>query len=143
MTGPDPSVAAPPESRPDDDLVVPLWKERAVVGKREVVTARVQVSTRVEEHDETVQAELAREGVEVVRVPFDIELDTAPAGGRAGATLILRVVEERLVIVKRYLLKEEVHITATATVETVEEVVRLRSMHADVRRSPLDPETQT
>lgn len=123
-----------------DEAVLPLWAERPVIAKREVVTGRVHVSTHVEEHDETVRAELARDGVEVSRVPFDIELAEPPKVRREGATLILPVVEERLVVVKRYLLIEEVHITATSTVEAVEEVVRLRAMHAEVRRSPSDPE---
>ena len=116
--------------------------ERSVAAKGEVVTGRVHVSTRVEEHDETVRTELARDGMEVARIPFGIELAEPPKVRQEGATLILPVVEERLVVVKRYLLKEEVHITATSTVEAVEEVVRLRAMHAEVRRSPSDPEPQ-
>ena len=123
----------------NDEIVAPLWEERARLEKREVVTGRVHVSTRVEEHDETISAELARDQVEVTRVPRNVELDEPPRMRREGATLIVPVVEEKLVVIKRYLLKEEVHITATSKVEAVEEVVRLRSMHADVRRS--SPET--
>ena len=127
----------------DDELVVPLWAERAAVETREVVTGRVRVSTHVEEHDETVRAELARDQVEVTRVPVGVAFDEPPKTRREGTTLIIPVVEEMLVIVKRYLLKEEVHITATSTVETVEEVVRLRSLHADVQRSPPGTDPQT
>ena len=126
-----------------DETVLPLWEEQARLEKREVVTGRVHVSTRVEEHDETLRAELARDQVEVTRVPFDVELDEPPKMRREGATLIVPIVEEKLVIIKRYLLKEEVHITATSKVEAVEEVVRLRSMHADVRRSPPETDPQS
>ena len=119
----------------EDDAVVLLWAERPVVAKREVVTGRVQVSTRTEEHDETIEAELLRSGVDVVTVPIGVEFDEPPKVRHEGSTLIVPVVEEVLVITKRYLLKEELRITATSTVETVEEVVRLRSMHADVQRS--------
>ena len=114
-----------------EETVIPLWEETARLERREVVTGRVQVSTRVEEHDETIRAELARDQVEVTRVPVGVELDEPPKMRREGATLIIPVVEEKLVIIKRYLLKEEVHITATSTVEAVEEVVRLRTLHAD------------
>ena len=119
-----------------DETVLPLWEEQARLEKREVVTGRVHVSTRVEEHDETVRAELARDQVDVTRVPIGLEFDDPPKMRREGATLIVPVVEEKL-------LKEEVHITATSTVEAVEEVVRLRSMHADVRRSPPETDPQS
>ena len=132
-----------PRPPADDDAIVPLFAEQATVEKREVVTGRVHVSTRVEEHDETVRAELARDQVEVTRVPVGVELDEAPRMRREGTTLIIPVVEETLVLVKRYLLKEEVHITATSRVEAVEEVVRLRSMHADVQRSSPETEPQS
>ena len=126
-----------------EETLVPLWEERVHLGKREVVTGRVHVSTRVEEHDETVRTELARDQVDVVRLPVGVEFDAPPKMRREGPTLIIPVVEERLVLVKRYLLKEEIHVTATSKVEAVEEVVRLRSMHADVRRSASETDPQS
>ena len=132
-----------PSQTTGEHAIIPLLAERATVETREVVTGRVHVSTRVEEHDETVRAELARDEVVVTRVPFDVELDEPPKVRREGATLIIPVIEEKLVLTKRYLLKEEVHITASSTVEAVEEVVRLRSMHADVQRSSPDTDPQS
>ncbi len=132
-----------PTEPTEGEPVVALWAERAVVGKREVVTGRVRISTRVEEHDETVQADLARDGVEVTRVLVGVELPEPPRIRREGTTLIVPVVEEKLVVIKRYLFKEEGHVTATSTVEAVEEVVRLRTLHADVQRSPPESDPQS
>ncbi len=126
-----------------EETLVPLWEETVGLDNRKVVTGRGHVSTRVEEHDETVRTELARDQVDVVRAPIDIEFDAPPKMRRESPTLIIPVVEERLVLVKRYLLEEEVHVTATSKVEAVEEVVRLRSMHSDVRRSASETDPQS
>ena len=56
---------------PDDirDTMIPLHEEEISVSKRQVVTGRVRVETVTHEHEQLVDAQLARERVEVERLP--------------------------------------------------------------------------
>ena len=52
------------------EVRVPLVEEQISVGKHEVTTGRVRVSTSVETFDRIARADLTRETVEVTRVPI-------------------------------------------------------------------------
>ena len=120
---------------------IALAEERISVGKRAVETGRVQVSTRVEERRETVREMLRHEDVVVERIPIGRIVDTPPAPRQDGDTWIVPIVEETLVIQKRFLLKEEVHVIRTSRLEPFEQEVTLRAMHADVQRTmPSNPQ---
>lgn len=121
-----------------DELFVPLTEEQAVVSTHEVVTGKVRVSTQVETHQALIQEALRREDVIVERVPVGRDVDVAPTIRREGDTFIYPIVEERLVVEKRLFLKEEVRISYKITTEEVTETVNLRSVHADVERTPVD-----
>ena len=121
-----------------DKLFVPISEERAVLSTREVVTAKVRVTTRVETHQELIQEALRREDVAVERVAVGRDVDVAPAIRQEGDVFVYPIVEERLVVEKRLFLKEELRITYRVTTEEVAEVVDLRKVHADVERTPVD-----
>ena len=78
--------------------------------KRQVVTGRVRVQTLTDTIEELAHAEVQRESVEVTRVPIDKVVETAPEIRTEGDVTILPIVEEVLVVEKRLVLKEEVHI---------------------------------
>jgi stress response protein YsnF len=119
--------------------VVPLVEETATVHKRETVTGRVRVQTHTDTVEELVRAEIRREGVEVTRVPIGRIVETAPEVRTDGDLVIVPVVEEVLVVEKRLILKEELHIRRTSETEPVEVPVTLRKQRATVER--LAPET--
>ena len=121
---------------PQDELALPLVMERAIVSKDTVETGRVRVSTHVEEHRELVTEALRRDDVVIERVPVNRIVEAAPPIRREGDTVIFPIMEETLVVEKRLLLKEEIHIIHTSRLETVEQEVTLRAMHADVQRTP-------
>ena len=58
-----------------------------------------------------------------------------------GATIIVPVLEEVLVVERRLMLKEELHITRRVSKETVETSVPLRKQRAVVRRQDAPQET--
>ena len=124
------------ETPSKDPMILELVEERATVSKRTVETGRVRVSTRVEEHQELIRETLRHDEVVVERVPMNMIVQTAPAVRREGGTMIYSIVEETLVLEKRLLLKEEIHIICTSRLETIEQEVTLRAMHADVQRTP-------
>jgi uncharacterized protein (TIGR02271 family) len=120
--------------------VIPLVEETATVEKREVVTGRVRVQTVTDTVEELAHADVQRESVEVTRVPVDRMVETAPEIRTEGDVTIVPVLEEVLVVEKRLVLKEELHIRRCIAAETVEVPVTLRKQRAVVEReAPDDP----
>jgi uncharacterized protein (TIGR02271 family) len=117
---------------------IALVEEEARIDKREVVTGRVRIRTRVEEAEETVRGTLDEEVVEVERVPVDRIVEAAPAVRQDGDVTIIPVMEEVLVVEKRLVLKEELHVRRRRTQETVEVPVTLRRERVEVERLPAD-----
>jgi uncharacterized protein (TIGR02271 family) len=113
---------------------VALVEEQLAVGKREVERGRVVVRTRVEERDEVAEVELQQEEVTVERVPRGVPVETMPAEREEDGVLIVPVVEERMIVTKQLILKEEIRITRHRRAELVREPVRLRSEQAVVER---------
>lgn len=123
-----------------DEERIPLIEEQLIVAKEKVVTGRVRVTTRTDVVDEIAQASLSGEEVEVVRVPIGREVDVAPQVRVEGDVTIVPVLEEVLVVEKRLVLKEELHIRRSATSENVEVPVTLRKQRAFIER--VDGDTQ-
>jgi uncharacterized protein (TIGR02271 family) len=113
---------------------VALVEEQLAVGKREVERGRVVVRTRVEERDEVAEVELQQEEVTVERVPRGVPVETMPAEREEDGVLIVPVVEERMIVTKQLILKEEIRITRHRRTELVREPVRLRSEQVEIER---------
>lgn len=124
-----------------DDAMIQLVEERLSIDKRVVAGGTVKVSTRTETHDEIAEVMLDRAAVEVERVPIDRAIDAAPAVRHDGDTMIVPVVEERLVITKQLYLVEELHIHQRLTQEMVKTPVALRRQHAVIERTDADGKT--
>ena len=122
--------------------VIPLVQEDIVISKHEVETGRVRVRTEVQWHTEHARADLFRNHVEVERVPVGREIEAVPPVREDGDMVIIPVVEEVLVVEKRLVLKEEIRLKRTRTVEQIDEPVRLRVMEAVVERDELSPDTR-
>ena len=120
--------------------VIPLVEETATIGKREVVTGRVRVRTVTDTLEELARADVQRETVEVTRVPVDRMIESSPEIRTEGDVTIVPIIEEVLVVEKRLVLKEELHIRRRVAAETVEVPVTLRKQRAIVER--LAPDTQ-
>lgn len=114
--------------------VIPLVEERAIVGKRLVESGRVRVATRVEQREEMVRAELARDEVAVERVPINRPVDAMPDIRQEGEVTIVPVVEEVLVVEKRLMLVEEIHLRRRRTIEEFAQPVTLASQRAEIVR---------
>jgi stress response protein YsnF len=120
--------------------VIPLVEETATVDKRQVVTGRVRVQTITDIVEELARADVQRESVEVTRVPIDKVVETAPEIRTEGDVTVVPVLEEVLVVEKRLVLKEELHIRRRIETEAVEVPVTLRKQRAVIER--LDPDDQ-
>jgi uncharacterized protein (TIGR02271 family) len=126
-----------------DTEVIPLVEETVRVGKREVRGGTVRVRTVVDTVEELARAELHGEKVDVTRVPVDREIDRAPEIRTEDGVTIIPVVEEILVVEKRLVLKEELHVRRQQTTENVEVPVTVRRQRAVVERVTPDGETRS
>lgn len=115
--------------------IIPIVEEELEVSKRSVRQGTVRVETTTSVVDEMASALLESSDVEVVRIPVGREVDQAPQVRTVGDTTIVPVLEEVLVVQKRLILKEELHITRRITTEHVETPVSLRKQTATITRS--------
>lgn len=133
-----------PEGRPEcteaeaaeSRVVVPVIEERLDVRKRAIETGRVRIRKVVRECEVVVDEPLSVETVEVRRVPVNRPVDGPIPDRREGDTLIVSVVEEELVVQRRLVLKEELHITKRRSEAHRPRRVTLRAEEATVERVP-------
>ncbi len=117
-----------------DKATLPLIEEEAAIETSTVVTGRVRFHSKVRTIDQTVKAELWGEEVEVTRVPCDRVIEAAPNARQDGDVMIIPVVEEILIVEKRLVLKEELHIRKKTVSKPVEMPVSLRKLDVVVER---------
>lgn len=127
-TDPDPSA-----------LTLPLYAEALVVARRRTHST-VRVATVTHEHQQLVDEALTHERVEVERVPFGRTLDAMPPIREEGDTTIFPVVEEVVVVERRLVLKEEIHIRRVRSTERHQEAVTLRTQDAVITRTEAGPQ---
>jgi stress response protein YsnF len=118
--------------------VIARAEEEVRLDKRMVTTGKVRVRTIVDVETELAKATLDGETVEVTRVPIDRIVEQPPGIRVEDNVTIIPVLEEVLIVEKRLVLKEEVHIRKLATTEEVEIPVELRKQHAVIERLPAD-----
>ena len=107
---------------------IPLVEERLAVSKREVETGRLRVRISVDAHEEHIETDLSRDEVEIRRVPKNIALQELPGVRIEGETTIIPVVEEEVIVEKRLVLVEEIHVSRKTS--TVQQAVPV-TVHAE------------
>src|SRR5215207_4544112 len=102
-----------PENAPLGEVVIPVAEETVAVSKREVETGRVQVALTTDTETVIAREVLRGRRVEVERVPVGRTLaegEAAPVLHEEGDTLVIPIVEETAVVVKRLVVREEVRL---------------------------------
>jgi len=119
-------------AEPEEVAAIPLVEERLSIAKRQVEDGRLRVRVSVAEREERVPIPLARDEVEVERIPKNLPLSELPAVRLEGSTTIIPVVEEVVVVEKRLVLVEEIHVRRKSATVTEEVPVRLRFEQASI-----------
>jgi stress response protein YsnF len=119
-----------------EETVLALHAEELAVSRRVVERAVVRVATVTHTRDQLVDEALIQERVEVEHVAIGRMIDAMPPVRQEGDVTIMPVVEEILVVERRLLLKEEVHIRRVRTTQQHRETVVLREQEAVVTRIP-------
>lgn len=120
------------------EVVIPVIEEEVKVGKKIVETGKVRISKKVSEHEELVDEPLLREQVAVERVPVNQYVEVMPQPRQEGDRLIIPVVKEEIVVQKRLLVVEELHIRKQVTEAHEPQRVILRKEEVEVTRIAAD-----
>lgn len=129
-----PQPAAPAPGA-EGQVTLPVHREEIQVDTRVVETGRgVRVHKRVAEHPQPVEHLLWRDELDVQRVAVGTVVGAGelPVTRYEGDTLIVPLLEEVLVVEKRYLIKEELHITRSRREIHHAETVTLKSEEISV-----------
>lgn len=129
-------VPRPVEGRvpAESSTVIPVVEEELEVSRREVETGRVRVTKKVHERQQVVDEPSWAEEVTVERVPVGEIIDAPPPVRYEGDTMIVPVLEEELLVVKRLVLKEVLRITRRRHERREPLEVTLRAEEATVER---------
>jgi len=124
------------DGSPARTVVLPLIEEETHVDKRDTVTGRIRIRTVTDTLQEDVQRELSGERVAIERVPVNryLEDGALPSIRMDNDTMVVPIVQEVLVVEKRLVLTEELHITRHTEQVTAEVPVTLRKQRAVIER---------
>ncbi|WP_407363442.1 YsnF/AvaK domain-containing protein [Pseudomonas luteola] len=122
---------------------IPIVEERAELHKETVESGRVQINKTVESKEYTVSDALRYEETVIERVKFDTPVDPAhlPQVRQDGDVTIIPVFEEVLVVEKRLMLKEELHVQRVTREAQRTVPVTLKRENVTVERSHSHPES--
>jgi uncharacterized protein (TIGR02271 family) len=125
-----------PRGHQDEPMVVPVLVEELEVQKRSVETGKVRITKVGHEHETIVDEPLLHENVAITRVPIQRVVDGPVPIREEHGTTIISVVEEVLVVEKRWMLREEIHIR-TQRLETHQpQQITLRSEEVQIEHVP-------
>ena len=112
--------------------VVPVLKEVVRVGTRIVDRGGVAVHIGVSTHEEVVERDLSQDVLSVERVKVERVVETAPEIRQDGDVTVIPVLEEQLVVTKRLVLVEEIHVRRQARTTPWKDTITLRREVATV-----------
>jgi uncharacterized protein (TIGR02271 family) len=122
-------------SKTKREEVIPVIEEYATVTKEVIETGKVRIRKTVTEDKAVVNLPIINESYDITRVPISNEVhdNPPPAVRYEGDTMIIPVVKEVTVMVKRYEVIEEVRITKKTTETPLMQEITLRreSVHID------------
>jgi uncharacterized protein (TIGR02271 family) len=141
------SAQIPETARTERSGTIPVAEERLTVERRTVESGRLRVGVKVRERQETVELDLTEETAEIERVPIGRVVETAPPMRQDGegetAVLIIPVLEERYVMVRQLVLKEEIHVRKSRVTTRASAPVTVRYEEVAVSRDPTFPDDES
>ncbi len=120
----------------ESDVRIPVLQEELQLGKRTTETGKgVRLKKSVSEEIWRIDDDLKQQTLDIQHIAVDAWVVGDPPVNRyEGATLVVPVLEEVLVVEKRLRLKEEIRITAKSAQQPVSEHVVLRKEQVSVER---------
>lgn len=115
---------------------IPVVQEVMTLSKRKIHTGSVRIEKTVESRNYLVTENLRHETAAVERIACDTEVDpnNPPQVRTENGVTIIPVLEEVLVVQKRLVLKEELHVRQTVSEVTTSQPVTLKKEQLTVNR---------
>jgi len=127
------------EELDSQSMIIPVIQETAQVHKEQVTKGVVRIHKTVQEHEEVIDEPLLRDSVTVERVAVNRPVEgEAPQPHQEGDTLIIPVLEEIIMVEKRLILKEELHVTRRQETVSNPQHITLRSEEVTVEHKKAD-----
>jgi uncharacterized protein (TIGR02271 family) len=120
----------------DEPMVVPVLVEELEVQKRLVETGKVRITKVVHERETLIDELRFHDKVAITRVPMQRVVDGPVPVREENGTTIISIVEEVLVVEKRLMLREEIHIRKQRIETHQPQRITLRSEEVRVERVP-------
>ena len=115
---------------------IPIVEEVARVEKRVVDKGTVRVATDVETVTERVETALRQQSATLDRVRVDRVVDAPPEPRLEGDTIVVPIIEERVVVTKQLVVTEEVRVKLDEVTHTDVQDVALRKERLHIDRIP-------
>lgn len=109
-----------PQSSNDGELRIPLMEERLSVATQAVEIGNVHIQKLVEQTLEKLQVAVTHDEIEVKHVPVNQQVSAPQESRQEGEWLIIPIMKETLVVEKRLVVVEEVHIRRRQVTEQQE-----------------------
>ncbi len=119
-----------------ESVVIPVIADELEIIHHTVETERVKVKTTLELHDALIDERLRSDLVEVERVRIDREVGGPQPVRQEGDLTIIPIVEEVLVVQKRFVLKEEVRVRRRRVDLPHQETMKVRRQRVEIVREP-------
>ncbi len=127
----------PVEPKRVEEVVIPVAEESVSVSIQEVETGRVRIALNTVTETVPAHGMIRHHNIEVERVPVNRWIpdgEPAPQSRQDGDTLIIPVIEERPVVVKRLVVLEEVRLRFVSSEAAFQEEVTVRRQEVAVDR---------
>ncbi|MDU3075976.1 MAG: DUF2382 domain-containing protein [Mixta calida] len=127
---------APQQDEAEQHEIIPLAEEQAEVTTTRVVDRRIRIHRSTTTAEKLLVTELWHEEVEIKHIAKNetIEEGYFPQVRQEGDVLIVPVIEEQVEIIRRHILKEEVHIHKLKKNEQFQQKVTLRSQEIEISK---------
>lgn len=119
----------------ENEIVIPIVEEHITVDKEVVETSKINITTKIVEDEAMVNLPVLSERYEVRHIPVDKVFVTPPPVRYEGDVLVVPVIEEIVVVEKRYKVVEEVHLIKHTTETPFTQQVTLKKQQVNVERT--------
>ena len=116
----------------EDSPSLNVLQEQVNIDKETVVSGKVVIRKNVQEENEMITVPVSHEEVKIKKVAINKYVDTAPEIRYEGETTIIPVIKEVLIVEKKLLLVEEVHVTKNVVTQTTEHTIPVRKEEVSV-----------
>jgi len=120
--------------REEEPIVIPVIEEELSIGKKVVESAKVKISKTVSEEQVTLTEPVISEELIVERISVNKMQETTPVVRHEGNKTIIPVIKEVLVVEKKIVLVEEIHVTRKEVKSYVKHSDTIRKEEIQVER---------